>query len=128
MSGANPARPNFRKLMSEALMHRFSGIIVWKIDRFSREGILATLSYIKQLKERGIFLQSMTETWINTKDDGITEMLLAIMSWMASEERRKISERTKAGMARKKAQGKHMGRHRNDCTCNKCLRKGGVVN
>lgn len=110
MSGANPARPNFRKMMAEALMHRFSGIVVWKIDRFSREGILATLSYIKQLKERGIFLQSMTETWINTKDEGITEMLLAIMSWMASEERRKISERTKAGMARKKAQGKHMGR------------------
>lgn len=118
MSGANPARPNFRKLMADALMHRFSGIIVWKIDRFSREGILATLSYIKQLKERGIFLQSMTETWINTKDEGITEMLLAIMSWMASEERRKISERTKAGMARKKAQGKHMGRPK----------KGGVAN
>lgn len=110
MSGANPARPGFRKMMSDALMRRFSGIIVWKIDRFSREGILSTLSYIKQLKDRGIFLQSMTESWINTKDEGITEMLISIMSWMASEERRKISERTKAGMARKKAQGKHMGR------------------
>jgi DNA invertase Pin-like site-specific DNA recombinase len=127
MSGANPARPAFRKIMADALMHRFSGIIVWKIDRFSREGILPTLSYIKQLKERGIFLQSMTETWINTKDEGITEMLLAIMSWMASEERRKISERTKAGMARKKAQGKQMGRHKNDCPCNKCVKKRGVA-
>lgn len=127
MSGANPARPSFRKIMSDALMRRFSGIVVWKIDRFSREGILPTLSYIKQLKERGIFLQSMTETWINTKDEGITEMLLAIMSWMASEERRKISERTKAGMARKKAQGKHMGRHRKDCMCNRCKRKGEVA-
>ena len=127
MSGANPARPEFRKIMADALMRRFSGIIVWKIDRFSREGILPTLSYIKQLKERGIFLQSMTETWINTKDEGITEMLLAIMSWMACEERRKISERTKAGMARKKAQGIHCGRHRNDCSCNKCVKKGGVA-
>jgi len=131
MSGANPARPNFRRIMNDALSHRFSGIIVWKIDRFSREGILPTMSYIKQLKDRGIFLQSMTETWINTKDEGITDMLLAIMSWMASEERRKISERTKAGMARKKAQGVHCGRHRNDCLCLKCARKkakGGVEN
>jgi len=110
ISGANPARPEFRKMMADALMRRFSGIIVWKIDRFSREGILPTLSYIKQLKDRGIFLQSMTETWINTKDEGITEMLLAIMSWMASEEKRKISERTKAGMARAKAKGIHCGR------------------
>lgn len=110
MSGANPARPGFRDLMSQALLHRFSGIVVWKVDRFSREGILPTLSYIKQLKDRGIWLKSMTESWLDTSQDGITEMVLAIMSWMASEERRKISERTKAGMARKKAQGKHMGR------------------
>lgn len=110
MSGANPARPEFRKMLSEALQHRFSGIVVWKIDRFSREGVLPTLSYIKQLKDRGIWLKSMTESWLDTSQEGITEVVLAIMSWMASEERRKISERTKAGMARKKAQGKHMGR------------------
>lgn len=110
MSGANPARPEFRKMLSEALQHRFSGIVVWKIDRFSREGVLPTLSYIKQLKDRGIWLKSMTESWLDTSQEGITEVVLAIMSWMASEERRNISERTKAGMARKKAQGKHMGR------------------
>ena len=123
MSGANPARPQFRLMMADALMRRFSGIIVWKIDRFSREGILPTLSYIKQLKDRGIFLQSMTETWINTKDEGITEMLLAIMSWMAAEEKRKISERTKAGMARAKAKGKHCGRPRKGAVINTQLNK-----
>lgn len=88
MSGANPARPQFRKMMADALQRRFSGIIVWKIDRFSREGPLMTLSYIKQLKDRGIWLQSMTESWLNTREEGITEILFAIMSWVASEERR----------------------------------------
>lgn len=117
MSGANPARPSFRKMIDEAMLRRFSGIVVWKIDRFSREGVLPTLSYIKQLKDRGIWLKSMTESWLDTSQEGITEVVLAIMSWMASEERRKISERTKAGMARKKAQGKHMGRPK---------KKGGV--
>ena len=70
------------------------------------------MSYIKQLKERGIWLRSQTESWLDTSQEGITEVVLAIMSWAAAEERKKISERTKAGMARKKAQGKHMGRPR----------------
>jgi len=118
MSGANPARPEFRKMMNEALLRRFSGIVVWKLDRFSREGVMPTMAYIKKLKDRGIWLKSMTESWLDTSQEGITDIVLAIMSWASAEERKKISERTKAGMARKKALGKHMGRPRT---------KGGVA-
>ena len=109
MSGANPARPQFRVMMQDALMRRFSGILVWKLDRFSREGIVSTMSYIEQLKERGIWLKSMTESWLDTSQEGITDIVLAIMSWASAEERKKISERTKAGIARKRAQGKWRG-------------------
>lgn len=112
MSGANPARPAFRELMQDAMLRRFSGIVVWKLDRFSREGVISTMSYIKKLKERGVWLKSQTESWLDTSQEGITEIVLAIMAWASAEERKKISERTKAGMARKKAQGKHMGRPR----------------
>lgn len=118
MSGANPARPEFRRLLQDAMLRRFSGIVVWKLDRFSREGIMPTLSYIKQLKDRGIFLKSMTESWLDTSQEGITEVVLAILSWASAEERKKIGERTKAGMARAKAKGIHIGRPKN---------KGGVV-
>jgi DNA invertase Pin-like site-specific DNA recombinase len=110
MSGANPARPAFRKMINDAMLRRFSGIVVWKLDRFSREGIIPTMSYIKQLKDRGVWLRSMTESWLDTSQEGITDIVLAIMSWASAEERKKISERTKAGMARKKAQGVHCGR------------------
>lgn len=109
MSGANPARPQFRELLQDAMMRRFSGIIVWKLDRFSREGIMPTMSYIKQLKDRGVWLKSMTESWLDTSQEGITDIVLAIMSWASFEERKKISERTKAGIARKRAQGKWRG-------------------
>lgn len=109
MSGANPARPQFRKMMADALQRRFAGIVVWKLDRFSREGVIPTLSYIKQLKDRGCWLKSLTESWLDTSNDGITEVVLAIMSWVASEERKKISERTKAGIARLRNQGKWKG-------------------
>lgn len=109
MSGANPARPAFRKMMQDALMRRFSGIVVWKLDRFSREGIIPTMSYIKQLKDRGLWLKSMTESWLDTSQEGITEIVLAIMSWASAEERKKISERTKAGIAYKRNLGKWRG-------------------
>ncbi len=109
MSGANPARPDFRAMLADGLQRRFSGIVVWKLDRFSREGVIPTMSYIKRLKDRGIWLKSMTESWLDTSQEGITEIVLAIMSWAASEERKKISERTKAGIARRKSLGKWKG-------------------
>ena len=108
-SGADSGRPQFRQMMQDALLRRFSGIIVWKLDRFSREGIGNTLAYIRQLKERGVWVKSMTESWADTKDEGMAELLLAIFSWMAAEERRKISQRTKAGIARRRAIGQWKG-------------------
>ncbi|KKL91780.1 hypothetical protein LCGC14_1891350, partial [marine sediment metagenome] len=36
-------------------------------------------------------------------------IILAIMSWMAAEERKKISDRTKAGIARRRAIGQWKG-------------------
>lgn len=118
MSGANPARPSFRKMLAEAMQRRFSGIVVWKLDRFSREGMIPTMSYIKDLKSRGIWLRSLTESWLDTSNEGMTDVVLAIMSWASAEERKKISERTKAGMVRAKAKGIHVGRPKS---------KGGVA-
>jgi DNA invertase Pin-like site-specific DNA recombinase len=94
MSGSCARRPEFRKMMEDCMMRRFQGIVVWKLDRFSREGVIPTMSYIKQLRERGAWLKSMTESWVDTKDDGVTELVLAVMSWASAEERKKISERT----------------------------------
>ena len=109
MSGANPARPEFRRMMQDAMLRRFQGVVVWKLDRFSREGIMNTMAYIKKLKGRGVWLKSMTESWLDTSQEGITEIILAIMSWAAAEERKKISDRTKAGIARRRAIGQWKG-------------------
>lgn len=65
---------------------------------------------IQKLKQRSIGIKSLTEDWMNTsKDNPMSELILAIMSWGAAEERRKISERTKAGIARLKAKGQWKG-------------------
>lgn len=110
-SGADYNRPAFRSMLKEAMQRKFDGILIWKLDRFSREGIMQTLAYLKQLKDRHIFLKSLTESWLDTSNEGIYEVVLAIMAWASAEERKKISERTRAGIARRRAIGQwHGGR------------------
>ena len=105
-SGADHNRPNFKKMLNDAMLLRFNTILVWKLDRFSREGISHTLSYIQRLRTRNCSLKSMTESWVDTSvDNPMGEFLIAVFSWVAAEERKKISERTKLGIQRRKNLG-----------------------
>ena len=109
-SGADPNRPQFRQMLQDAMMLRFQCIVVWKMDRFSREPLSIVVGRIQKLRERGIGVKSMTEDWMNTSvDNPMGELVLAIMAWVAAEERRKISERTKAGIARRRNIGQWKG-------------------
>lgn len=104
-------RPVFRKMFGRAMMMEFKGILFYSFDRFSREGILDTLSYVRRLKERGVWVKSLKEEWFDT-DSPFAELMLAQIAWFAEFERKKISDRTKAGLARKKRMGVILGRPR----------------
>ena len=109
-SGADPNRPMFRMMLQDAMLLRFDNILVWKLDRFSRETMSQVIGRIQRLRERSIGIKSFTESWLDTsKDNPMGELVLAIMSWAAAEERRKISERTKAGIAQRRAIGQWKG-------------------
>jgi DNA invertase Pin-like site-specific DNA recombinase len=112
-SGGTSDRPEFQKMLSEVKQRHFDMILVWSLDRFSREGINQTLSYIKQLNYYRTDLKSLQEGWLDTSQDGVSQLLLSIMSWVAQEERRKISERTRAGLQKLKDRGVKLGRPRN---------------
>ena len=113
-SGGTANRPQFIEMMKEVRQRHLDLVFVWALDRFSREPIINTLSYIKTLKEYKCGLKSMQEGWLDTSNEGVAELLLAIFAWVAQQERIKISERTKAGLARVKATGKKLGRPRKD--------------
>jgi len=106
MSGGSANRPEFQQMLKDARLRKFEVIYVWSLDRFSREGINNTLSYLKLLKSQGVSLKSMQESWLDTSDDGMGELLIAIFSWVAQQERKRISERTKAGLSKAKNVGK----------------------
>lgn len=109
-SGGSANRPQFQNMLSEVRQRHFDIILVWALDRFSREGMTNTLAYIKQLKEYKTGLKSLQESWLDTSQEGVAELLIAIFAWVAKEEKRKISERTKAGLAKLKAKGVKLGR------------------
>lgn len=109
-SGADPNRPQFRQMLHDAMMMRFSEILVWKYDRFTREPSFVATGRLQKLRERSVGLRSLTEDWLNTsKENPMGDLILSIMAWHAAEERRKISERTKAGIQRRKNIGQWRG-------------------
>lgn len=109
-SGGSSNRPQFQQMLADAKEKKFDIILVWSLDRFSREGISNTLHYIEDLTKSDVALKSLQESWLDTSDQGMGQLLIAIMSWVAKQEREKISERTKAGLTLAKTNGKKLGR------------------
>ena len=54
---------------------------------------------------------SARENWLDT-DSPVRPLLVAIFGWVAEQERTRLIERTKAGMARARQEGKKIGRPR----------------
>lgn len=79
------------------------------LDRFSREGIRKTIHYLQQLDGYGVRFKSYTESYLDTDNELVSHILLGVLSYFAELEAKRISERTKAALARKKAQGVILG-------------------
>ncbi len=109
-SGSNSDRENFLRMLSDADKRKFDLLLIWALDRFSREGISNTLGYFQRLQRNGVAIKSLKESWLDTQDAGLGQLLLAIFSWVAQQERMRIVERTKAGLERARREGKKLGR------------------
>lgn len=107
-------RGELARLFEAAERKEFDCVLVWSIDRLSREGMVETVTYLDRLTKLAIGFRSLTEEHLNHDNELVRNVLVALLSSTAKVERQKISARTKAGMARVKAENpdKHMGRPR----------------
>ena len=96
-------------LLVDARRHRFDVVLVWSLDRISREGSAAILNIINTLGQYRVKVLSYQESWTEAPGE-MGEILFALTGWTARMESQRRSERTKAGLARVKAQGKRLGR------------------
>jgi len=110
ISGRVTDRPEFQQMLKDARLRKFNVLLVWSLDRFSREGIRNNLNYLERLKKQKVVFKSYTEPLIDTGQEGVWEIIFALLSWVAKREAIRISERTKAGLERAKASGKQLGR------------------
>ena len=97
------------RLKADAALHRFEVVLVWALDRLSREGAAAILNLIDGLKTYGVKVYSHQESWTEAPG-AIGEILFAIAGWVAKMESERRSERTKAGLVRAIKEGKKLGR------------------
>ncbi len=99
------------QLQADVRARHVQVVYVWSLDRLSREGIAATLRALDPIYRAGGKVVSLQESWLDSAEDPqMRELLIAITGWVAGFESRRRSERTKAGLAKRRAQGYRLGR------------------
>ena len=99
-----------KKLLTQASYHDYDIILVWSLDRLTRQGIGSIMQLVSTFKNYGCRVVSLQESWTQQGDGMMDDLLYAIFAWVAKFESERRSERIKAAIARKKARGEPIGR------------------
>jgi DNA invertase Pin-like site-specific DNA recombinase len=109
VSGGSSIRPEFDHMMQDASKHKFSMLLFYALDRLTREGTRRTIHYLQMLDDYNVTYKSYTEQYIDSS--GIfKDVIIALLSTLAKQERIRISERVKAGLEKSRQQGRIGGR------------------
>ena len=110
-SGAKSDRTEFQQMFRDAAQRQFDLLLFWSLDRFTREGVLETLTYLNRLTAAGVGYRSFTEPYFDSC--GVfKDAVISILATIAKQERIRISERVRAGLDRARSRGARLGRPR----------------
>jgi len=118
VTGARPAleREGFRQMLNAlANMPMVKAVIIYDISRLGRDMIDVIETYRHLTEDLGLSVMFVKHPELNVVQgtplgETIRKATLALLSIAAEIERALISERTKAGLARAREQGRHVGR------------------
>jgi len=108
-SGSRADRPEFRQMMQDAGTRKWDLLVFWALDRFTREGTLATLRYLEQLESYGVRWRSFTEPWLDSAGP-FRDVVISLLASLAKQERIRIRERVTAGLERARLTGTKSGK------------------
>lgn len=114
ISATARTRPGFARMLDAARRGEFDTLIVWALDRFGRS-MFSNVRDLLELDRIGVQVLSVRDPWLDTSGP-TRSLLIAIFSWVAEQEKIRISERTRAGLARARARGTKLGRPRRTMT------------
>lgn len=107
VSGLKDSRPGLNRLMQDATQRKVDGIIVWKLDRFSRS-LRQLVNSLAELEALGIKFVSLRDSLDLSTPAG--KLMCHVISCMSQFEASLAQERVKAGLRHAVARGKRLGR------------------
>jgi DNA invertase Pin-like site-specific DNA recombinase len=101
-------RPGFSEMMNKIITREVDGVIVYAMDRFSREDPFKVYKSIETIHKvhKALFI-SITDG-VDSRTD-VFPIVLSVMSWLANNWSKAHSARVKAGIARKHPEGEGWG-------------------
>ncbi len=118
ISGTKDTRPGLNQLINAARKRRFDVVLVWRFDRFARstKHLVNALYEFRNLSIDFISYQENIDT-----SSPLGEAIFTIISAMATLERDIIAERVRGGLRKAKANGKKLGRPKNEVDTDKVI-------
>lgn len=109
LTGKNTNRPQLRKMMKDAAagLRDIDAVLVWRLDRFGRS-VPDLYDLVGELRDADVAFISLKDNFDLSTSMG--KLIFGILAVFAEFERNVISERTKAGLALKRAEGIIPGR------------------
>ncbi len=112
VSGSRERRPQLDRLLAEVRAGKLDVVAVWKLDRLGRS-MQHLVQLLDTFKRSGVDFVSLRDAGIDTTSATGT-LVTQVLAAFAEYERNIICERTRAGLARARRQGKVLGRPRNE--------------
>jgi DNA invertase Pin-like site-specific DNA recombinase len=107
VSGAKSSRPALDRMMEDARLKKFDGVMVWKLDRFSRS-LKHLINSLDLLASSGVAFISLRDNLDLSTASG--RLMFQMIGAFAEFERALTRERVTAGLANARSKGKILGR------------------
>ncbi|MFC1944489.1 recombinase family protein [Chloroflexota bacterium] len=102
-------REQFQAMLEDARQGKFDVLVVWSMDRFSREGEWSVSRIMASLPDWHVQFYSYSEPFLDTTGP-FAGFLIPLFAWLARQESIRRGRAVKLGMEKARAKGKNVGR------------------
>ncbi len=102
-------REQFQLVLEDARKGLFDVLLVWSLDRFSREGEWSVSRVMAALQDWNVRFYSYNEPFLDTTGP-FAGFLIPLFAWLARQESLRKGKAVKLGMEKARGQGRSVGR------------------
>ena len=102
-------REQFQAMLEDARKGKFDVLVVWSLDRFSREGEWSVSRIMASLQDWRVQFYSYNEPFLDTTGP-FAGFLIPLFAWLARQESIRKGKAVKLGMEKARAEGRNVGR------------------